>query len=83
MAPPGTELFVRHAKRGDRSVALMRAVDYGDTCVVEVEVRSITGSTPTAVRPGPYVFDDVRGAVSFVTEAVETFMVLGCDVLAQ
>jgi hypothetical protein len=34
------------------------------------------------VRPGPYTFGDVRQATAFVTEAVEAFMFLGCDVQA-
>jgi hypothetical protein len=76
----GRELFVRHARKEGRSVAVMRALDYGDRCVVEVEVVPV-GST-TAVRPGPYNFADVRQATAFVTEAVEAFMFLGCDVQA-
>ena len=32
------ELFVRHARKDGRSVALLRAVDHGDSCVVEAEV---------------------------------------------
>ena len=28
------ELFVRHARRDGRSIAILRAVDYGDSCVV-------------------------------------------------
>ena len=75
------ELFVRHAKRDGRSVAVLRAVDYGDSCVVEAEVFP-TGALE-AVRPGPYTFADAHEATAFVTEAVEALMYLGCDVLAQ
>jgi len=75
------ELFVRHAKRDGRSVAVLRAVDYGDSCVVEAEV-SPAGALE-AVRPGPYTFADAHQATAFVTEAVEALMYLGCDVLAQ
>lgn len=77
----GRELFVRHAKRDGRSVAVMRAIDYGDQCVVETEVWS-AGSV-TAVRPGPYAFADARQATAFVTEAVEALMYLGCDIHAE
>jgi len=77
----GRELFVRHAKRDGRSVAVMRAVDYGDQCVVEAEVyRAGAGE---AQRPGPYSFADARQATAFVTEAVEALMYLGCDILAE
>ena len=76
----GRELFVRHARKDGRSVAIMRAVDYGNQCVVETEVFPPNSSA--AVKPGPYTFADVRQATSFVTEAVEAFMFLGCDVQA-
>jgi hypothetical protein len=75
------ELFVRHAKRDGRSVAVLRAVDYGDSCVVEAEV--FPAGAVEAVRPGPYTFADAHQATAFVTEAVEALMYLGCDVLAQ
>jgi hypothetical protein len=74
-------LFVRHAKRDGRSVAVLRAVDYGDSCVVEAEV--FPAGALEAVRPGPYTFADAHQATAFVTEVVEALMYLGCDVLAQ
>ena len=78
---PARELFVRHARRDGRSVAVMRAVDHGDSCVVEAEV--FPAGALEAVRPGPYTFADAHQATAFVTEAVEALMYLGCDVLAQ
>ena len=77
----GRELFVRHAKRDGRSVAVMRAIDYGDSCVVDTEVYPL--GSPLAVRPGPYTFADARQATAFVTEAVEALMYLGCDIHAE
>jgi hypothetical protein len=81
-AGPGTgrELFVRHARRDGRSVAVMRAVDHGDSCVVEAEVFQTASAEPS--RPGPYTFADAREATAFVTEAVEALMYLGCDIQA-
>jgi hypothetical protein len=77
----GRELYVRHAKKDGRSVALLRAVDHGGSCVVEAEVFSpAEGGT---VRPGPYVFADTREATAFMTDAVETLMYLGCEVFAE
>lgn len=79
------QLFVRHARREGKSVAFLRAVDYGDSCVVEAEVhpvRSGAGSSE-ALHPGPYTFPDARAATQFVTEAVEALMILGCDVQAE
>jgi len=78
----GQELFVRHARRDGRSVAMMRAIDYGDSCVVEAEVYPIGVASAEPVRPGPYTFTDAREATAFVTEAVEALMYLGCDVQA-
>ena len=76
------ELFVHHARKDGRSVAVLRAVDNGQSCVVEAEVYP-AGLSATPVQPGPYTFGDAAQATRFVTEAVEALMVLGCDVHAQ
>lgn len=79
-----TELFVRHARKEGRSVAVLRAVDHGDSCVVEAEVFPAGGPSGTdPLCPGPYTFANAAQATQFVTEAVEALMVLGCDVQAQ
>ena len=78
--PAARELFARHAKREGRSVARLRAIDYGESCVVEAEVYPANGE---AVQPGPYTFADAHQATAFVTEAVESLMYLGCDVYAE
>ena len=70
------ELFVRHARRDGRSVAILRAVDYGDSCVIEAEVYPAGGRSAEPTRPGPYTFADVHQATAFMTEAVEALMVL-------
>jgi len=77
------ELFLRHARKDGRSVAVMRAVDYGDSCVVEAEVYPAGVPTTTPGRPGPYTFADAQQATAFVTEAVEALMYLGCDIQAE
>ena len=79
----GRELFVRHARRDGRSVAIMRAVDHGDSCVVEAEVYPAGVPTTTPARPGPYTFADAQQATAFVTEAVTALMYLGCDIGAE
>jgi hypothetical protein len=81
-----SELFVRHARRDGRSVAVLRAVDHGASCVVEAEVypsgpAGMGGGA--AVRPGPYTFATAHEATAFVTEAVEALMYLGCDISAD
>ena len=77
------ELFVRHARKDGRSVAILRALDYGDSCVVEAEVYPQGTLSAEATRPGPYTFANAQEATAFVTEAVEALMYLGCDVHAQ
>jgi len=77
----GRELYVRHAKKDGRSVALLRAIDHGDSCTVEAEVFS--SSEGIAMKPGPYKFAGAREATAFVTDAVETLMYLGCEVFAH
>ena len=77
----GRELFVRHARKDGRLVAVLRAVDHGASCIVEAEVYP-QGSTQLT-RPGPYTFDDAHQASAFVTEAVAALMYLGCDIQAQ
>lgn len=59
----------------------LRAVDYGDSCVVETEV--FPGSQGAVMPAGPYTFADAHQATAFVTEAVESLMYLGCDVYAE
>ena len=75
------ELFVRYARKDGRTVAMVRAVDYGASCVVEAEVYAAGGSD--VARPGPYTFGSAHEATAFVTQAVEALMVLGCDIAAE
>jgi hypothetical protein len=81
VAGAGAVLFVRHARRDGRSVAILRAVDHGTSCVVEAEVFPVGGGDAT--RPGPYTFANAHEATAFVTEAVEALMYLGCDIAAE
>ena len=49
-----------------------------------VRAKIYPPGTPSTepLRPGPYTFGDAREATSFVTEAVEALMYLGCDIQA-
>ncbi len=80
-ATHGSELYVRHARREGRSVALLRALDRGDCCVVEATVWPTGPETP--VQRGPYTFPSPVEATRFVTHAVEAFIALGCEVGAS
>ena len=62
-------------------MAVLRAIDEGDHCLVEAEVwPKDAGDQP--VRPGPYTFRSAVDATRFVTHAVEALIALGCDVRA-
>ncbi len=75
--PEPRELFVRSASRHGRPVVTMRARDLGDACVVDVEVDGREGAQPPS-----YSFADAQQASTFVTEAVEALVYLGCEIHA-
>jgi hypothetical protein len=75
------ELFVRHARKDGQLVAVLRAVDRGESCMVEAEV--FPRGSMQQVRTGPYIFASAHEAGEFVTEAVAALMYLGCDVQAE
>ena len=79
---PPRELYVRHARLDGRSVALLRAIDEGQSCRVEAEVWP-AGGNGESVRTGPYTFPSPVEATRFVTHAVEAFIALGCEVAAS
>jgi hypothetical protein len=72
------ELFVRSASRHGRPVVTMRARDLGDACVVDVEVEGRDDGT----EPRSYSVGDAQQASTFVTEAVEALVYLGCEIHA-
>jgi hypothetical protein len=72
------ELFVRSASRYGRPVVTMRARDLGDACVVDVEVEG----RDDGAEPRSYNFADAQQASTFVTEAVEALVYLGCEIHA-
>lgn len=74
------ELFVRHVELDGRSIARLRVIDRGDSCVVEAEVFP-RDAPPT--HAGPYMFGDSAQATAFVSEAMESLLYLGCEVRAQ
>ena len=79
----GRELYIRHARLEGRSVAVLRAIDRGDRCIVEAEVWPKDALSRDPVRPGPYSFRSPVEATRFVTHAVEALIALGCDVRAS
>jgi hypothetical protein len=82
-AGSGRELYVRHARVDGRSVAVLRAIDRGDSCIVEAEIWPKDAADEEPVRPGPYSFRSPVEATRFVTHAVEALIALGCEVRAS
>lgn len=82
-ADPGRELYTRHARVDGRSVAVLRAIDRGDTCIVEAEVWPKGSFVTEPIRPGPYSFKSSVEATRFVTHTVEALIALGCEVHAS
>jgi hypothetical protein len=76
--PEPRELFVRSASRYGRAVVTMRARDLGDACVVDIEVEA----QEDGAEPRSYSFADAQQASTFVTEAVEALVYLGCEIHA-
>jgi len=76
------ELYVRHARLDGRSVAVLRALDEGQSCIVEAQVWPV-GAAGDPVTTGPYTFPSPVEATRFVTYAVEAFIALGCEVAAS
>ena len=72
--PAPQELFVRYARKDGRSVAVMRAIDYGDSCLVEAEVYPQGAPNAAPTRPGPYTFADAHQATAFVTDPATTMV---------
>ena len=56
------QLFARHARKDGRVVAVLRAIETGEGCVVESEVYPAGSSQAT--RPGPYRFADSAQATA-------------------
>jgi hypothetical protein len=80
LAAEGRELFVRHAELDGRSIARLRVIDRGESCVVDAEVFPRDAPSTHA---GPYTFADVGQATAFVGEAMESLLYLGCEISAQ
>jgi hypothetical protein len=78
--PATRELFVRHARKDGRSVAVLRALEGAGAYVVEADVYAPGGA---AAKAGPYYFADGGAASAFVNEAVEALLYLGCDIRAE
>ncbi|MDX6479864.1 MAG: hypothetical protein QOG85_374 [Gaiellaceae bacterium] len=80
LASDERELFVRHAELEGRSIARLRVIDRGDSCLVEAEV--FPRDAPPSLA-GPYTFADIGQATAFISEAMESLLYLGCEIRTQ
>jgi len=75
-----TQLFLRHARKDDRTVVALRGLDHGSECIVEVDVYPTGGAGLDAMPLGPYTFGSLEDAVRFTEEALLALEYLGCSV---
>ena len=78
--PVGDQLFIRHARKDDRTVVALRGLDRGESCVVEVDVFPSGGLGIDPMPLGPYSFTSLDEAVRFTEEALLALEYLGCSV---
>lgn len=74
------QLFVRHARKDDRTVVALRGLDHGAACVVEVDVFPTNGLGLEPMPLGPYTFETLDEAVRFTEETLIALEYLGCSV---
>jgi hypothetical protein len=74
------ELEVRRVLRDGKLVAVLMAIDQGDSFTVVTEV--FADGAETASRK-PYTFASADEGLAFMAEALTTFTYLGCEVRRQ
>jgi hypothetical protein len=77
------EIDVRNVFRDGTLVAVLMAIDQGDSFTVVTEVFTQDGDGAEQVRRRPYTFPDAAAGLSFLNEAVTSFTYLGCEVRKQ
>jgi hypothetical protein len=82
MARPG-EIEVRKVIRDGNLVAVLMAIDQGDSFTVVTEVFGTGTEGPENVLRRPYTFPDADAGLAFLAEAVTAFTYLGCEVRQQ
>jgi hypothetical protein len=62
------------------AVAVLMAIDHGDTFTVVTEVFDRSPEGADAVQRRPYTFTDAAAGQAFLAEAMTAFTYLGCEV---
>ena len=79
LEPEPRELYVRHARKNGRRLMSMTALAYDDGACV-VDVRLGRGENEETDERRAFRFVDAQQATTFVTEAVEALIYLGCEI---
>ena len=78
--PRAGAMDVRQILKDGQLVAVLMAVDQGDSFTVVSEVFKEQGGRG---ERRPYTFPDAEAGLAFINEAVTSFTYLGCEVRAQ
>jgi hypothetical protein len=82
-AAPTGDLEVRQVLRDGKLVAVLMAIDNGETCTVVTEIHPQGESGDRTVQRRPYTFPTADSAQSFISETLTAFTYLGCEVRQQ
>jgi hypothetical protein len=77
------EIDVRNVFRDGTLLAVLMAIDQGDSFTVVTEVFAPDADGTSSVSRRPYTFPDAPAGLSFLNEAVTSFTYLGCEVRRQ
>jgi hypothetical protein len=74
---------VREVVRDETVIAVLMAIDNGDTFTVVAEVFGSGDNGADSINRRPYSFADADAGMAFFSEALTAFTYLGCEVRAQ
>jgi hypothetical protein len=74
---------VREVLRDGKVIAVLMAIDNGETFTVVAEVFGHGDDGSEAVNRRPYSFADADAGMAFFSEALTAFTYLGCEVRQQ
>jgi hypothetical protein len=74
---------VREVVRDGNVIAVLMAIDNGDSFTVVAEVFGRNGDGPESVNRRPYSFASADAGMAFFSEALTAFTYLGCEVRQQ
>jgi len=77
------EIEVRKILKDGTLVAVLMAIDQGDSFTVVTEVFGNGDDGPETITRRPYTFPDLDTGMAFLGEAVTAFTYLGCEVRQQ